>query len=234
MAWIESHEELGNHPKTQKLAQILECSVPTAVGYVHLLWHYTIQASWQFGDLTEQMPMAIARGCWYQGNPLDLINALKSSGFIDSDMKVHDWQEYAKPLIYQRLYNTKRKDKKSNNVNTLSKQCKNNVLKASTIPNHTIPNQTNNKDIPTLDEVKAYCQERKNGVDPEKWFDFYSSKGWMIGKNRMKDWKAAVRTWERSESKTMTKEDKDKKFLEAMAKERERDERVKAMCESGE
>jgi hypothetical protein len=50
---------------------------------------------------------------------------------------------------------------------------------------------------PTLDEVKAYCQERNNSVDPEKWYDFYVSKGWMIGKNKMKDWKAAVRTWER-------------------------------------
>jgi hypothetical protein len=50
---------------------------------------------------------------------------------------------------------------------------------------------------PTLDEVKAYCQERNNSVDPEKWYDFYESKGWMIGKNKMKDWKAAVRTWER-------------------------------------
>ena len=49
---------------------------------------------------------------------------------------------------------------------------------------------------PTLSEVKAYCQERNNGVNPEKWFDFYTSKNWMIGKNKMIDWKAAVRTWE--------------------------------------
>ena len=50
---------------------------------------------------------------------------------------------------------------------------------------------------PTLDEVKQYCEERKNNIDPMAFIDFYSSKGWMIGKNRMKDWKAAVRTWER-------------------------------------
>ncbi|MGE5631347.1 MAG: hypothetical protein ACM3TR_09660 [Caulobacteraceae bacterium] len=53
---------------------------------------------------------------------------------------------------------------------------------------------------PTLEEVKAYCLERNNKVDPEKWHDFYSSKGWMVGKNKMKDWKAAVRTWEKSDS----------------------------------
>ena len=51
---------------------------------------------------------------------------------------------------------------------------------------------------PTLQEVSAYCLERANGVDPNKWHDFYTSKGWMVGKNKMKDWKAAVRTWEQS------------------------------------
>ena len=54
---------------------------------------------------------------------------------------------------------------------------------------------------PTLEEVKAYCRERGNNVDPERWMDFYQSKGWMVGKNKMKDWKAAVRTWEK-EAKT--------------------------------
>ena len=53
---------------------------------------------------------------------------------------------------------------------------------------------------PTLQEVKAYCQERiREGhpaVNPERFIDFYESKGWMVGKNKMKDWKAAVRTWE--------------------------------------
>ena len=49
--------------------------------------------------------------------------------------------------------------------------------------------------IPSLEEVKIYIKENRFDVDPQKWFDFYSAKGWMIGKNRMKDWKAAVRTW---------------------------------------
>jgi len=54
---------------------------------------------------------------------------------------------------------------------------------------------------PTLEEVAAYCQERNNGVDPQKWYDFYAAKGWMIGKNKMKDWKATVRTWEKRQQK---------------------------------
>ncbi|HHV10000.1 MAG TPA: hypothetical protein GXX75_06960 [Clostridiales bacterium] len=52
---------------------------------------------------------------------------------------------------------------------------------------------------PSLEEVKAYCMERNNKVDPEGFIDFYSSKGWMVGKNKMKDWKACVRTWEKGD-----------------------------------
>jgi len=54
---------------------------------------------------------------------------------------------------------------------------------------------------PTLEEVEAYCLERNNGIDAQQFIDFYSSKGWMIGKNKMKDWKAAVRTWEQRNNK---------------------------------
>lgn len=53
---------------------------------------------------------------------------------------------------------------------------------------------------PTADEVSAYSDEISAGVDGQQFVDFYKSKGWMIGKNKMKDWKAAVRTWKRSEN----------------------------------
>lgn len=65
---------------------------------------------------------------------------------------------------------------------------------------------------PTLSEIKAYCIERGNKVDAQHFYDYYESNGWKVGKNSMKDWKAAVRTWERSEyrkpnSKKNSKED---------------------------
>ena len=65
---------------------------------------------------------------------------------------------------------------------------------------------------PTLSEIEQYCIERKNNVNAEQFFDYYESNGWKVGKNSMKDWKAAVRTWERSEyrkpnSKKNSKED---------------------------
>ncbi len=53
---------------------------------------------------------------------------------------------------------------------------------------------------PTLEDVRAYCLERGNNVNPETFIDFYTAKGWMIGKNTIKDWKACVRTWEKREA----------------------------------
>ena len=50
---------------------------------------------------------------------------------------------------------------------------------------------------PTVDEVTAYCRERRSPVDPVAFWNFYASKGWMIGRNRMKNWRCAVVTWER-------------------------------------
>jgi hypothetical protein len=54
---------------------------------------------------------------------------------------------------------------------------------------------------PSLEEVKAYCLERKNNVDFNKWYDHYLANGWLVGKNKMKDWRAAVRTWEEKKTK---------------------------------
>jgi uncharacterized protein YdaU (DUF1376 family) len=51
---------------------------------------------------------------------------------------------------------------------------------------------------PTLEDVSTYCLERENHVNPKQWFDYYVSNGWKVGRNPMKDWKAAVRTWERN------------------------------------
>lgn len=54
---------------------------------------------------------------------------------------------------------------------------------------------------PTLEEVKAYCKERKNSINAEKFINYYESNGWKVGKNQMKDWKACIRTWESNEKK---------------------------------
>ena len=61
---------------------------------------------------------------------------------------------------------------------------------------------------PTVDDVREYCFDRGNNVDPQRFVDYYTSNGWMVGKNKMKDWKAAVRTWEQKESQSRPKASK--------------------------
>ena len=57
---------------------------------------------------------------------------------------------------------------------------------------------------PTVEEVAAYCRERGNSVDAERFVDFYASKGWKVGNQPMKDWKACVRTWEKRDAPAET------------------------------
>ena len=64
--------------------------------------------------------------------------------------------------------------------------------------------EDNNKTVrftpPDVEEVRAYCLERNNGIDAQAFVDHYTANGWMRGKNKIKDWKACVRTWERSKA----------------------------------
>ena len=76
---------------------------------------------------------------------------------------------------------------------------------------------------PTLDDVQAYCQERQNNVDPESFVDFYESKGWKVGNQPMKDWEAAVRTWERRDNNRPRYKTRDERL-------REDDARRERMC----
>jgi|TARA_R110002153_G_scaffold246043_1_gene401638 hypothetical protein len=62
---------------------------------------------------------------------------------------------------------------------------------------------------PTTEEIQSYCTERKNNVDSMKFFNFYESNGWKVGKNAMKDWKASIRTWE---SNTVNKSNSNSKI----------------------
>ena len=70
--------------------------------------------------------------------------------------------------------------------------------------NNTIVNNntTYSNKKPSIEEIKQYCLERNNGIDAEQFFDFYESKNWYVGKNKMKNWQAAIRTWEKRKTKT--------------------------------
>ena len=110
-----------------------------------------------------------------------------------------------KPTIYQD--ELKQLGLDENNVYTLDTQCIHSIDKIS-IDKNSIEKKENIKERkftkPTLEEVKKYCEDRKNNIDAESFIDFYESKGWKIGKENMRDWKACIRTWEKNEKKPNT------------------------------
>ena len=107
-----------------------------------------------------------------------------------------------KPTIYQEEYGQLGLD--NNNVYTLDTNCihsidKNSIDKNSIEEKEIYKEKEKHFKKPTYEEVEEYCNERNNGISPQKFIDFYESKGWYVGKNKMKDWKACVRTWESKE-----------------------------------
>lgn len=96
---------------------------------------------------------------------------------------------------------SKRKQTKDNKDKDKDKE--NNIIPLS--PNGDIPPKGGRPPEkrfvkPTVDEVRAYCAERGNRVDAQAFVDFYEAKGWKVGSSPMKDWKAAVRTWEQRDT----------------------------------
>ena len=93
-----------------------------------------------------------------------------------------------------------------------------NIKEKETIKETITDNKKESKHFapPSLEEVRAYCLDRNNNVDPETFIDFYSSKGWKVGSQPMKDWKAAVRTWEKRDRGSPNKFDLDAYLLKEM------------------
>jgi len=88
---------------------------------------------------------------------------------------------------------------KSHQLNTNILNTKVSNTKELNIEKESKPKKESSRFIPpTIEEVSNYCNERGNSVNPQRFIDHYTSNGWMVGKNKMKDWKAAVRTWERN------------------------------------
>lgn len=120
MAWIESHQSLGTHPKTRRAARLLGVSVPTLIGHLHLLWHWALDYA-QDGDVSIYDPVDISEAALWDGDPALFLSALldcgpgDSAGFfdrVDDRLVIHDWWEYAGKLLEQRAFYAERAKRK--------------------------------------------------------------------------------------------------------------------------
>ena len=151
------------------------------------------------------------------GSPEEEGRRILSNGLVARGIKVVNYEKYRamqteedKKEYMQRYYETVLKPKRrkdSTNVKERQKPSSDSIQAEAEAEveveakkkKDTVPAARSRFTPPTLEEVKAYCLERKNSVDPQAWMDHYESNGWRVGKATMKSWKAAVRTWEHND-----------------------------------
>lgn len=110
MAWIESHQELANHPKVLRLARLLDESRPTVIGYLHLLWWWALAYA-DDGNLADYSDEEIADAIGWDDDAPTLIGGLMEAGWLEEDKTLHDWWDYAGKLVERRQKDRERKRK---------------------------------------------------------------------------------------------------------------------------
>lgn len=135
------------------------------------------------------------------------ISRLKDGGYLEVIRRENNDYDYFLTEKSMSLNDTSLNDVTSLNDTSLNDVYTNtNIYKESNNINIITKESNKNKHFvkPSIDQIRNYCDERSNGIDPEYFYDFYESKDWMIGKNKMKDWKSAVRTWEKNRKKDVS------------------------------
>ena len=144
--WIESHVEIGEHPKTITLAAELGVRQAEAVGLLHLLWHFTMKFAWRDGNLEKFSDVAIARGSKWEGDPMLFLDALRKSGFIEG-LQIHDWMSCAGKFVSGKIYNELRR--KTAHYGALRRKTAQNGVKTPplTVPYRTVPHNVRGEAI---------------------------------------------------------------------------------------
>ena len=204
------HQTLARHPKVLRLAARLRAHKAASIGHLTLLWLWTLDYA-PNGDLSAFGPAEVSAAAEWPGKSDEFYAALQETGWIDSDHKVHDWMDYAGKLVEKRQSDRERKRVHRTSIGIPTDG-------AGTVPNRTVPNRTqpntntvdrlkpvtrmrNDFDPPTFEDVQAFCIARGNSVKPQAFLAHYASNGWKVGRNPMKDWKAAIVTWENTEKR---------------------------------
>lgn len=141
MAWIESHQALGRHPKLLKLAGALRVHRAQALGHLHYLWWWALDYA-PTGDVSALSSAEIAAAAEWSGDVEKIAQALRESGWLDPDGTIHNWMLYAGKLIEQRQNEREKtrervreyRERRNARVTPLHGPCN-----GGTVPNPTVP-----------------------------------------------------------------------------------------------
>lgn len=137
MAWIESHQTLGRHPKLMRLAGQLRIHRAQALGHLQYLWWWALDYA-PTGDVSALAPAEISAASEWQGEPSLFQKSLVECGWLDGDGKIHDWMEYAGRLVEERRRDAERKRMSR----SMSAGHPADGGRTATVPNPTLPNPT--------------------------------------------------------------------------------------------
>lgn len=123
-----------------------------------------------------------------------ILKSLVAKGAIVKTDELHNGVKFCTYKVNKNWYGISKIDMGGvSEIDTNKKESEN-------INNNSLYKGSSHFQKPSLDDIRAYCISRGNNVDPEQFLNFYESKGWMVGKTPMRDWRAAIRTWEKREN----------------------------------
>lgn len=216
--WIKLHRQILDWEWYQNLnVRVLFLHLLIKANHAEKKWcGKTIKA----GQLITSIEHLSAETGLTQRQVRTAIEKLKNTGEIDKQTTsqntliiIKNWnayQENDKQMTNERQTNDKQMTTNKNEKNVRNKEV---VVMEKTTTTKFVP--------PTIQEVLDYCRERNNGIDAERFWHYYNSKGWKIGKEPMKKWKSAVITWEKQDAKS-TANSTDNHIQEAIKRMRER------------
>lgn len=146
----------------------------------------------QFG-MVELVNNAYTIPNWEKHQSLDKLEAAKEK----NRLRVAKHREKQKALAKRNDYSNEHVTE-GNAIDKNRIEEDKNRIEIDSVPQAETPVKEKRFIPPTFEEVKEYCLSRQKGVDAERFIDYYTANGWKVGKNKMKDWKAAVRTWEKN------------------------------------
>jgi hypothetical protein len=167
MAWIESHQSLRDHRKTKEFKRLLSIKTPQAIGHLHLLWWWALDNA-PDGNLNGINPADLSEVAEWSGKPERFIEALKTAGFVDEDLHLHDWDDYAGKLITRRKANTERVREHRNALRNTNVTVTSPLRNGATVPNSTVPYSTQpNSTKEESKERDVVTSDKKSGSDSD-------------------------------------------------------------------
>lgn len=195
--WIKMRLDLQSHPKVVRILSATCTDKFRVIGGLHAVWS-VFDAHTEDGILSGYTPETMDHIIGWPGFSQAMIDVgwLEYDG--DQTLKMPEFQSHNGKSAKRRAEDAERKKESRKSPENVRNLSANSHTKTVTREEKRRDKENTKRKFvkPTVEEVRAYCNERGNGIDPQAFVDHYEANGWKRGSTPIKDWKACVRTWE--------------------------------------